>query len=67
MGDTLGAGAMLLIGMDRVKPESVLMPAYDDARGVTAEFNLNLLHRINRDLDGDIPVRVLRTPRDLER
>ena len=58
MGDTLGAGAMLLIGMDRVKPESVLVPAYDDARGVTAEFNLNLLHRINRDLDGDIPVQV---------
>ena len=56
MAETLGIGSMLLIGIDRVKDESVLVPAYDDARGVTALFNLNLLHRINRELDGDIPV-----------
>ena len=56
MIETLGIGAMLLIGMDRVKSEAVLVPAYDDAAGVTAAFNLNLLHRINRELDGDIPV-----------
>ncbi|WP_336961546.1 L-histidine N(alpha)-methyltransferase [Sphingobium aquiterrae] len=49
-------GAMLLIGMDRIKPVERLIPAYDDAAGVTAAFNLNLLHRINRELDGDIPV-----------
>ena len=51
----LGSGAQLLIGMDRVKPVERLIAAYDDPRGVTAEFNLNLLQRINRELDGDIP------------
>ena len=56
MRETLGEGAMLLIGMDRIKSPDILVPAYDDAQGVTAEFNLNLLRRINRELDGDIPV-----------
>lgn len=42
----------LLIGFDLLKELSVLLPAYDDARGVTAAFNLNLLERINRELDG---------------
>ncbi|WCT73341.1 L-histidine N(alpha)-methyltransferase [Sphingomonas naphthae] len=56
MAETLGDGALLLIGMDRVKPVEVLEPAYDDAAGVTAEFNLNLLRRINRELAGTIPV-----------
>ncbi len=51
----LGENALLLIGMDRVKPEAILVPAYDDAAGVTARFNLNLLTRINRELDGTIP------------
>ena len=52
----LGIGAYLLIGMDRIKDPQVLVRAYDDGAGVTAEFNLNLLHRINDELDGDIPV-----------
>ncbi|KQS03436.1 dimethylhistidine N-methyltransferase [Sphingomonas sp. Leaf357] len=56
MKASLGEGAMLLIGMDRVKDEQVLTAAYDDAQGVTAAFNLNLLERINRELDGTIPV-----------
>ncbi len=56
MRETLGEGALLLIGMDLVKDERVLLAAYDDAAGVTAQFNLNLLTRINRELDGDIPV-----------
>jgi len=60
MIDTLGMGAMLLIGMDRVKSEDILVPAYDDAAGVTGAFNLNLLHRINRELDADIPVDLFR-------
>jgi L-histidine Nalpha-methyltransferase len=55
MRATLGEGALLLIGMDLVKDEGVLLAAYDDAAGVTAAFNLNLLARINRELDGDIP------------
>jgi dimethylhistidine N-methyltransferase len=57
---SLGEGAMLLIGMDRIKDEGVLERAYDDAAGVTAAFNLNLLERINRELDGTIPVEAFR-------
>ena len=53
---TLGVNARLLIGMDRVKDPQVLIRAYDDAAGVTARFNLNLLARINRELDGTIPL-----------
>jgi len=60
MRASLGQGAMLLIGMDRIKDVSVLERAYDDAAGVTAQFNLNLLERINRELDGTIPVEAFR-------
>lgn len=56
MHETLGEGAWLLIGMDRIKDPALLLPAYDDAGGITARFNLNLLERINRELDGTIPV-----------
>jgi L-histidine N-alpha-methyltransferase len=56
----LGAGSQLLIGMDRVKPVDRLIAAYDDPEGVTAQFTLNLLTRINRELDGDIPVGAFR-------
>lgn len=57
---TLGTGANLLIGMDRVKPIDRLIAAYDDPEGVTAEFNLNLLRRINRELGADIPIDAFR-------
>ncbi|HKR23772.1 MAG TPA: L-histidine N(alpha)-methyltransferase [Allosphingosinicella sp.] len=60
MRQTLGEGSRLLIGMDRIKDVDVLLAAYDDAAGVTARFNLNLLHRINAELDGDIPVEAFR-------
>ena len=56
MREILGEGAKLLIGFDRIKSDDVLLPAYDDASGVTAAFNLNLLDRINGELNGDIPV-----------
>jgi L-histidine Nalpha-methyltransferase len=56
----LGPGAQLLIGMDRVKPVDRLIAAYDDPEGVTAQFTLNILTRINRELDGDIPVDAFR-------
>ena len=46
--------------MDRVKRVERLIAAYDDPEGVTAEFNLNLLRRINRELDADIPVDAFR-------
>jgi dimethylhistidine N-methyltransferase len=58
--DLLGTGSLLLIGMDRVKPIERLLAAYDEPEGVTASFNLNLLERINRELDGDIPVDAFR-------
>jgi L-histidine Nalpha-methyltransferase len=48
----LGPGSMFLVGVDLKKPLSVLLPAYNDAQGITAEFNLNLLARINRELGG---------------
>ena len=48
-----GQGGALLIGVDLVKERSVLERAYDDARGVTASFNLNLLARANRELGAD--------------
>ena len=54
--DILGTGAKLLIGMDRIKAPERLIAAYDEPEGVTAEFNLNLLHRINRELGADIPI-----------
>ena len=54
--DILGTGSKLLIGMDRIKPVERMIAAYDDPEGVTAAFNLNLLHRINRELGADIPV-----------
>ncbi len=60
MRASLGIGAMLLIGMDRIKDPAVLVPAYDDAQGVTAAFNMNLLERINRELDADVPVDAFR-------
>jgi L-histidine Nalpha-methyltransferase len=56
MRSTLGTGAMLLIGMDRVKDVETLLGAYDDSAGVTARFNMNLLVRINRELNGTIPI-----------
>jgi uncharacterized SAM-dependent methyltransferase len=60
MREWLGEGARLLIGMDRIKSPDILVPAYDDAQGVTAAFNLNLLERINRELAGTIPVQAFR-------
>jgi dimethylhistidine N-methyltransferase len=52
----LRPGDLLLIGVDLVKDPAVLEAAYNDAGGATAAFNLNLLTRINRELDGDIDV-----------
>jgi len=50
-------GDGLLLGTDLVKPMDRLLAAYDDAAGVTAAFNLNLLARINRELGGDFNLR----------
>jgi dimethylhistidine N-methyltransferase len=56
----LGKGAAFLVGIDLVKPAEMLVPAYDDAQGVTAAFNLNLLTRINRELGGDFDLSAFR-------
>ena len=52
----LAPGDALLLGTDLIKPTPTLIAAYDDAIGVTASFNLNLLARINRELGGDFPL-----------
>ena len=51
--DILGQGAQMIIGADLEKDERVLCDAYNDAAGVTARFNLNVLVRINRELGGN--------------
>jgi dimethylhistidine N-methyltransferase len=49
----LRSGAQFVVGVDLVKDEQILVAAYDDARGVTAAFNKNLLARMNRELGAD--------------
>jgi dimethylhistidine N-methyltransferase len=51
--DQLAPGDALLLGTDMVKDASILVPAYDDSQGVTAEFDKNILLRINRELDAN--------------
>jgi L-histidine Nalpha-methyltransferase len=53
IGQLLGPRDRLLLGTDLVKDPAVIEAAYDDAEGVTAEFNRNVLHVINRELDAD--------------
>lgn len=50
---TLGEASLFLIGVDLRKDPALLLPAYDDAEGVTAAFNLNLLTRLNREAAAD--------------
>ncbi len=50
---SLDPGDLFLLGADLVKPESVLVAAYDDAQGITAQFNLNVLEVLNRGLGAD--------------
>ena len=54
--DILGQGAQMVIGVDLEKDERVLYDAYNDAAGVTARFNLNVLDRINRELGGNFDI-----------
>ncbi|HEY7298276.1 MAG TPA: L-histidine N(alpha)-methyltransferase [Xanthobacteraceae bacterium] len=56
----LGPRATLIIGVDLIKDSAILDAAYDDAAGVTAEFNLNLLARINRELGADFDLEAFR-------
>ena len=54
--ERMGPGDHLLLGTDLVKDVGELEAAYDDSAGVTAEFNRNVLHVLNRELDADFPV-----------
>ena len=56
----LGADGHFLLGVDLRKSPDILIPAYDDAKGVTAAFNLNLLARINRELGADFDLDTFR-------
>jgi len=53
INSTMKSGDLFLIGLDLVKDSQILESAYDDAQGVTAQFNLNVLSRINDELDAD--------------
>jgi len=53
INSTMKSGDLFLIGLDLVKDKQILESAYDDSQGITAEFNLNVLSRINDELDAD--------------
>jgi dimethylhistidine N-methyltransferase len=53
LGDNLQTGDKLLLGVDLIKSKQIVLPAYNDSKGITEKFNLNLLYRINKELGGD--------------
>jgi dimethylhistidine N-methyltransferase len=57
---TLGAGTFFVVGADLRKDPDLLVPAYDDAEGVTAAFNINVLARLNREAHADFDLRRFR-------
>jgi dimethylhistidine N-methyltransferase len=57
---TLGRGGVMVLGVDRRKDAPTLNAAYNDARGVTADFNLNVLARLNRELGADFDLSLFR-------
>lgn len=63
----VGEGGGLLIGFDLDKDESIVWPAYNDQRGISAAFNLNLLARINRELGADFDLKAFAHRADYER
>lgn len=60
IGQAVGSGALLVVGADSTHDPAVLLPAYDDAQGVTAAFDKNLLVRINRELGADFDLGAFR-------
>ncbi len=58
--EQLNPGDSLLLGTDLIKPSTILIPAYDDARGITAQFNRNILRRLNRELGTEFYVNAFR-------
>lgn len=53
LGANLNINDKFFLGVDLIKPERIVLPAYNDTEGITRDFNLNLLHRINRELEAD--------------
>ncbi|WP_304141217.1 L-histidine N(alpha)-methyltransferase [Mesoflavibacter zeaxanthinifaciens] len=53
LGANLQKNDMLLLGVDLIKPEDIVLPAYNDSKGITAQFNLNILERINNELEAN--------------
>lgn len=53
IGANLKPGDKLILGVDLIKSEKLVIPAYDDPQGITRDFNLNLLSRMNNELGGD--------------
>jgi L-histidine N-alpha-methyltransferase len=56
LGVNLQPGDKILMGIDLIKAENIVLPAYNDKQGITAKFNLNLLDRINNELGGNFNV-----------
>ena len=56
LSNNLNKGDKLLLGIDIIKPASIVLPAYDDKQKITAKFNLNLLHRINKELGANFNI-----------
>lgn len=56
LNDSLNLDDKLLIGLDLIKSKDIVLPAYDDKYGITARFNLNLLERINREMNANFNI-----------
>lgn len=56
LGSSLTDGDKILIGLDQIKSKEIVLPAYNDASGITRAFNLNILSRINDELDADFNI-----------
>ncbi|WP_026777499.1 L-histidine N(alpha)-methyltransferase [Polaribacter sp. Hel_I_88] len=56
LGDNLNSGDKLLLGVDLIKSEEIVGPAYNDSQGITAKFNMNLLDRINKELEANFNI-----------
>jgi dimethylhistidine N-methyltransferase len=60
LADKLNKGDLLLVGFDLHKSQKILNAAYNDAAGITAKFNLNILHRINKELGGEFDLNLFK-------
>lgn len=53
LSNALQLGDKIILGLDRIKSKDIVLPAYNDSQGITSDFNLNLLHRMNNELHSD--------------